>query len=311
MHPTVRRAVSWLGAASLAVLAALAAPVAAHAATPNWPTLGTGTSGANVAAAQFLLRHHGRTLTVDGWYSSGTATAVSSFQSANGLTADGVVGPLTWAKLVVTLDAGANSNAVRALQTSLNKYGYGLTVDGVWGGSTTTAVTDFKSSRGLTGGSTVGATTWQWLAGGGGGGGNYAPVIDRSVLPRSEYDDPHHDYPAIDLPTVTGVTTYAITAGTVGHAGGGCGNGIGITADDGAYYLFCHLSSRSVAAGARVTAGQVIGYTGATGNVTGPHLHIEIRVNGANRCPQRLLLAIYDGATVPAPASLPATGCAY
>ncbi|MEO3776419.1 M23 family metallopeptidase [Micromonospora sp. B11E3] len=129
------------------------------------------------------------------------------------------------------------------------------------------------------------------------------------MLPRSEYDDPHHDYPAIDLPTVTGTTTYAITSGTVGYASGSCGYGIGITGDDGAYYLYCHLSSRSVASGSRVSAGQVIGYTGATGNVTGPHLHLEVRVNGANRCLQNMLLAIYDGTAVPAPSSLPSTGC--
>ncbi|SCG34358.1 peptidoglycan-binding protein [Micromonospora halophytica] len=311
MPTRVRRALTWLGAAALAAVAVLVGPTAAQAATPAWPTLGTGTSGANVTSAQFLLRHHGRTLSVDGYYSSGTASAVSSFQSANGLTPDGVVGPLTWGKLVVTVDVGANNNAVRALQTALNKYGYRLTVDGAWGTATTNAVTSFKSSRGLTGGTTVGPTTWQWLIGGGGGGGNYSLIIGRSVLPRSEYDDPHHDYPAIDLPTWTGVTTYAITSGTVIHVGGGCGYGIGITGDDGAYYQYCHLSSRSVASGTRVSAGQVIGYTGNTGNSTGPHLHLEIRVNGGNRCPQRMLLALYDGGSVPAPSSLPTTGCTY
>ncbi|MFI6130688.1 peptidoglycan-binding protein [Micromonospora sp. NPDC051141] len=311
MPTSLRRLTGRLAVAVLALTAVLVGPAAAQAATPAWPTLGAGMSGANVASAQFLLRHHGQTLTVDGAFSAGTTAATQAFQSANGLTADGVVGALTWSRLVVTLDPGANNNAVRALQTALNKYGYGLTVDGAWGAGTTDAVTAFKTGRGLTGGTTVGATTWQWLLGGGGGGGLYAPVIDRSVLPRSEYDDPHHDYPAIDLPTVTGVTTYAITAGTVGYAGGSCGNGIGITADDGAYYLYCHLSSRVVAAGARVSPGQVVGYTGATGNVTGPHLHLEVRVNGANRCPQQLLLAVYDGAAVPAPAALPATGCFY
>ncbi|SBT39138.1 peptidoglycan-binding protein [Micromonospora auratinigra] len=311
MSTSIRRTAGWLAAVLLSLAGVLVAPIAARAATPAWPTLSSGMSGANVASAQFLLRHHGQSLTVDGAFTSGTTAAVLSFQSANNLPADGVIGPLTWGRLVVTLDVGANNNAVRALQTALNKYGYGLTVDGAWGAATTTAVTDYKASRGLTGGTTVGATTWQWLLGGGGGGGLYAPVIDRSVLPRSEYDDPHHDYPALDLPTDTGTTTYAITAGTVGYAGGSCGYGIGITADDGTYYLYCHLSSRVVAAGARVSPGQVIGYTGATGNVTGPHLHLEVRVGGANRCPQQLLLAIYDGTSVPAPATLPTTGCFY
>ncbi|MGN9813088.1 peptidoglycan-binding protein [Micromonospora sp. BQ11] len=311
MAITVRRMLTWLGAAALTAVAVLVGPTAAQAATPAWPTLSSGMSGANVTSAQFLLRHHGRTLSVDTYYGSGTVSAVQSFQSANGLTADGIVGPLTWSRLVVTLDVGANNNAVRALQTALNKYGHGLTVDGAWGASTTTAVNSFKASRGLTGGTTVGATTWQWLIGDGQGGGNYSLVIGRSVLPRSEYDDPHHDYPAIDLPTNTGVTTYAITAGTISHVGGGCGYGIGISGDDGAYYQYCHLSSRSVAAGSRVSAGQVIGYTGNTGNSTGPHLHLEIRVNGGNRCPQQMLLALYDGASVPAPSALPSSGCSY
>ncbi|ATO12568.1 peptidoglycan-binding protein [Micromonospora sp. WMMA2032] len=311
MRIPLRRVAGVLAALALTIAGVLTGPTAAQAATPAWPTLSGGTSGPNVASAQFLLRHHGGTLTVDGAFTAGTTTAVRTFQAANGLTADGIVGSLTWARLVVTLDAGANNNAVRALQTALNKYGYGLTVDGAWGAATTNAVTSFKTTRGLTGGATVGATTWQWLLGDGGGGGTYALVIGRSVLPRTEYDDPHHDYPAIDLPTNSGVTTYAITAGTVGHAGGGCGYGIGITADDGTYYLYCHLSSRAVADGARVVAGQVIGYTGSTGNSTGPHLHLEVRVGGANRCPQNLLLALYDGSAVPAPGTLPSTGCTY
>lgn len=306
-----RRVLRWLTATVLAMVATLAAPSAAQAATPAWPVLASGASGANVTSAQFLLRHHGRSLTVDGWYGAGTVSAVQSFQSANGLTADGIIGPATWGRLVVTLDVGANNNAVRALQTALNKYGHGLTVDGVWGAATTNAVNSFKAARGLTGGTTVGVTTWQWLIGDGGGSGSYRLIIGRSVLPRGEYDDPHHDYPAIDLPTVTGVTAYAITGGVVSHVDGGCGYGIGISGDDGAYYQYCHLSSRSVAAGARVSPGQIVGYTGNTGNSTGPHLHFEVRVGGGNRCPQPMLLALYDGTTVPSPSSLPSSGCTY
>ncbi len=307
----LRRLATWFAAATLALAAALTGPTAAQAAPPAWPMLSSGSSGPNVTSAQYLLRHRGYSLTVDGQYGPGTASVVTSFQKANGLSADGIIGPLTWGKLVVTLNSGANNDAVRGLQTSLNKYGYGLTVDGAWGSATTNAVNNFKSARGLSGGA-VDATTWQHLIGGSGGGsGNYRLIIGKSVLPRSSYNASHHDYPAIDLPTVTGTTTYAIISGTVGHAGGSCGYGIGITGDDGAYYLYCHLSSRSVASGSRVSAGQVIGYTGATGNVTGPHLHLEVRVNGANRCPQRMLLAIYDGTAVPAPSSLPATGCYY
>ncbi|MEU3453770.1 peptidoglycan-binding protein [Micromonospora sp. NPDC006766] len=313
--PTVlRRLTLWLGAVALAVSTALAGPTAAQAAAPAWPLLSNGSTGPNVTSAQYLLRHRGYSITVDGQYGTGTTSTVKTFQSANGLSADGVIGAQTWGKLVVTLSAGANNDAVRALQTSLNKHGYGLAVDGAWGPATTSAVQSFQSRNGLAVDGIAGPTTWQYLIGGSGssgGTGNYRLIIGKSVLPRSAYTSRHHDYPAIDLPVVTGTTAYAITSGTIGYAGGSCGLGIGITGDDGAYYLYCHLSSRSVASGSRVGAGQVLGYTGATGNVTGPHLHLEVRVNGANRCPQNMLLALYDGTAVPAPSSLPATGCFY
>ena len=43
---------------------------------------------------------------------------------------------------------------------------------------------------------------------------------------------------------------------------------------------YAHLSAREVRAGQQVTAGQVIGRSGNTGNSRGPHLHYEIRING-------------------------------
>jgi murein DD-endopeptidase MepM/ murein hydrolase activator NlpD len=141
---------------------------------------------------------------------------------------------------------------------------------------------------------------------------NFSLPLPRSALPRSEYDDPHHDYPAIDLPVGTGTAAYAVRAGTVVRINdSSCGMGINLTGTDGAVYTYCHFSAWSVAGGATVAAGQRIGSTGNTGNSTGPHLHFGIRTGSTRRCPQNFLLALYDGNTPPAASSLPTTGCFY
>lgn len=309
-HPSSRHSALTAFVALFAVVMALVSTTPA-AAIASWPIVKIGDNGANVTTVQYLLRHRGYSLTADGAFGSGTETQVKAFQSANALTADGVVGANTWTKLVVSVDVGATGDAVRALQTQLRKHGYSLTVDGVYGSGTSSAVQDFKTKHFLSGGTLVGATTWQELTGSSTGtSGGYSLPIGKSVLPRSEYDDPHHDYAAIDLPTATGTAAYAMKGGTISYVGSGCGYGILITATDGATYKYCHLNSRSVASGATVSTGQLIGYTGNTGNSTGPHLHLEVNYGGL-RCPQNMLLAIYDGTTVPSPSSLPSSGCTY
>lgn len=138
--------------------------------------------------------------------------------------------------------------------------------------------------------------------------------LAHNALPRSEYDDPHHDYPAIDLPVPTGTPALAARAGTVVIIDdASCGRGINLTGTDGAVYTYCHFSAWSVSAGASVVPGQQIGLTGSTGNSTGPHLHFGIRTGDIRRCPQNWLLAVYDGVAPPAATSLPTSGptCFY
>ncbi|MFJ6836284.1 LysM peptidoglycan-binding domain-containing M23 family metallopeptidase [Streptomyces sp. NPDC091209] len=83
----------------------------------------------------------------------------------------------------------------------------------------------------------------------------------------------------VDFVVPTGTTIKSIAAGTVVSAGwgGAYGNQVVILHADGKYSQYAHMSSLSVSAGQTVTPGQQIGLSGATGNVTGPHLHFEIR----------------------------------
>ncbi|MFJ4786726.1 M23 family metallopeptidase [Streptomyces sp. NPDC088794] len=83
----------------------------------------------------------------------------------------------------------------------------------------------------------------------------------------------------IDFHAASGTTVHAVGSGTVVETGwgGSYGNQIVIKMNDGTYTQYGHLSSIGVSVGQTVTPGRQIGLSGATGNVTGPHLHFEAR----------------------------------
>jgi len=152
-------------------------------ATLSWPAYRNGDSGRDIVTLQYLLRHRGYSLSVDGVFGSGTESAVRSFQSSRGLTVDGVVGSNTWEALIVTTREGDSNNAVRAVQDQLrHQYGYGITVDGVFGSGTAGAVRDFQSKRGLSADGIVGLYTWHALVTGTTGGGTTASKLASQIL---------------------------------------------------------------------------------------------------------------------------------
>ncbi|MER5732235.1 peptidoglycan DD-metalloendopeptidase family protein [Streptomyces sp. NPDC002138] len=83
----------------------------------------------------------------------------------------------------------------------------------------------------------------------------------------------------IDFHAGVGTVVRAVGAGVIVEAGNGgaYGNNIVIKHNDGTYTQYAHLSRLSVSAGEQVTAGQQIGLSGDTGNVSGAHLHFEAR----------------------------------
>lgn len=114
-------------------------------------------------------------------------------------------------------------------------------------------------------------------------------------------------YGGIDYGMPVGVEIVAAQSGQVKVSqddAGGYGHHIKIQHADGFLSVYGHLWKREVNAGDQVTAGQVIGYSGNTGNSTGPHLHFETRQGGAPFDPVPFLVKSVgelDGSTLPPP----------
>lgn len=92
----------------------------------------------------------------------------------------------------------------------------------------------------------------------------------------------------LDIATSTGTPIVAAASGTVTFSGwkGSYGNMIVITHSNGIQTYYGHCQKLYVSAGAKVSQGQTIAAVGSTGNSTGPHLHLEVRVNGVAYNPQ-------------------------
>ncbi|MCI8443667.1 MAG: M23 family metallopeptidase [Clostridia bacterium] len=92
----------------------------------------------------------------------------------------------------------------------------------------------------------------------------------------------------LDIATSTGTSIKAAASGTVTFSGykGSYGNMIVISHGNGLQTYYAHCSKLYVSAGTNVSQGQTIAAVGSTGNSTGPHLHLEVRVNGVAYNPQ-------------------------
>jgi N-acetylmuramoyl-L-alanine amidase len=175
----------------------------AQTAAPTRPALTKGDRNDSVAELQGILRLLGYyNGAIDGVYQESTATAVSAFQRAAGLTADGVMGTATWNRLLPAasgttlttpttpttptspnpntptpqptpiatnadfpvLRSGSRGLAVTRLQQRLRNLGFFTGVaDGVFGGETEDAVRSAQRNFGLDADGIVGGATWDAL----------------------------------------------------------------------------------------------------------------------------------------------------
>ena len=274
-------------AATLAVLGLLAASFAGGA---------SGAGSPNVAALQVGLRTHGLYQgTVDGVLGPRTERAVMRFQRRAGLSPDGVIGPRTRKAFGRygrrgplgrrDLAIGTRGWDVAALQFALAWHGFPSAVfDGVLGAHTDTALRKFQRWAGLDPDGTAGPSTYAAL---------------RRPVPRSPmkllapvagaYGDLYGPrgnrfHAGIDIPASKGTPVGAAAAGRVVFAavGEGFRKLVVLEHAHGVRTRYAHLSRITVRVGQYVKASATVGLVGATGEATGPHLHFEVLVRGAN-----------------------------
>ncbi|WP_329078325.1 peptidoglycan DD-metalloendopeptidase family protein [Streptomyces niveus] len=124
----------------------------------------------------------------------------------------------------------------------------------------------------------------EWFSFGGGGGQWMKPVNAPYGTPfgkkGSMWSSGRHT--GLDFPAATGALIKAVAGGKVSQvtSGGPYGKHALISHGGGLQSLYAHMSSISAKLGQTVNAGSRVGAVGATGNVTGPHLHLEARRNG-------------------------------
>jgi murein DD-endopeptidase MepM/ murein hydrolase activator NlpD len=264
---------------------AWAFPAAAHA-----------VGDADVAALQVGLKNRGLYGgTVDGAMGAATEAALRRFQTRSGLAADGVPGVKTRLALGSygreaplgrrTLRLGTSGWDVASLQFLLAWQGFPSgDLDGRFGGQTDSALRKFQVWAGVAADGRAGAATLAALR----AEPARSPIVlaAPSPLAVSEGFGPRGNrfHSGIDYAAPAGSQVLAAAPGRIVHAGtlaGGWGKAVIVDHGQGLRTWYAHLSATRVKVGQSVAAGALVGLVGASGRVTGPHLHFEVQLRGA------------------------------
>lgn len=235
---------------------------------------------------------------VDGVKGPLTRDGIRALQRRHGLRVDGIAGPETRRALGWRGRPGLGSRVMRsgdkgwdvaALQFLLQRAGQGAgRADGLFGPLTREAVVRAQEAAGIGADGLAGPVTIRALRSGAGGDGEApptgpvrflrpvpGPIGDPFGAPRNGYT-----HTGVDIPDPEGTPIGAAGVGTVIYAaynGGGYGNLVVIQHRLGYTSWYGHMSTITAYVGEEVVGGTRIGYVGATGDATGPHLHFEVR----------------------------------
>jgi murein DD-endopeptidase MepM/ murein hydrolase activator NlpD len=118
----------------------------------------------------------------------------------------------------------------------------------------------------------------------------YANITSRFGNRRHPVLGYNRAHEGVDYGAPPGTPIWAVGDGQVRSAGwnGGCGKTVILRHRNGYETVYCHLSGFAVSAGKPVSQKQVIGYVGATGLATGPHLHYAVKRDGRFMNPLQL-----------------------
>ena len=293
------------------------APAPVPATGASYVGLTVGSNGALVKDLQRALVQAGLTLRggADGVFGNMTKATLVQFQQSQGREQTGVVSDADAAALSLGTAAapqgiasqvgfavyGERGDRVKALQQSLLNAGLSFPggADGVFGASTAGAILAFQRREGLPATGKIDQATADRL------GSAPAPAptppssvgIALDVFPvqgkcwfGDTWQAPRgggRTHEGVDIIAARGNLLYAAVSGTISKVyidmpGSRAGNGLRISRDNGTYVTYLHMDTlaEGIVVGVPVTAGQVVGTVGSTGNSATPHLHFEVHPGG-------------------------------
>jgi peptidoglycan hydrolase-like protein with peptidoglycan-binding domain len=268
------------------------------------PALARASASGDVAALQVGLRAAGNYQgTIDGVGGPATTAAVQALQRGAALAADGIVGARTRLALGAygrhpygsrAMSAGDSGWDVAALQFELARHGFPPgAIDGALGLHGVAALQRFQRWAGLAADGLAGPSVLAALR----APPAVSPARLFTPLPAAPVGDgfgPRGNgfHAGLDMIADAGTPVTTAGFGTVTFAGwsnGGWGNAVVVRHRFGLSTLYAHLATIAVHVGQAAGARVLLGTVGQTGRASGPHLHFEVLLRGANIDPSTAL----------------------